>query len=287
MSLFGGDAAAAADDDDDDDGLLTGIDTGRGGGGGGRTCAAFGDDDSIGGLDICNCPAIATGPVTAEAADAGMLGPKCLVSFICDVNACRVMKLSLHHTHLKMSLVFSGPRLIHWDCHALCRCPAIDALELKPVLANSLIWSRGLVLLPILSISCKVVADDDVGGDMAAASFAASAVVPPAVPGVRKGLRKGKAPAVAQAAIPSEGSILGAFTGAIGDITTADKSKGDSNLGLKDFLDRFSPSLMAASSSSATFRFLMFECISSPVSGDLRVAANCWCCCDSNCAAWS
>ena len=129
------------------------------------------------------------------------------------------------------------------------------------------------MVLPVLSISCNVVAEEVVmiGGDMTAESLAASA----AVPAARRGLRKGKAPAAAaQAAIPPPESILGTFIGENDDIPTADRSKGDSGFG--DFFERFNPSLKAASSSAA-FRFLRFESTSSPLSGDLRAAVNCWC----------
>ena len=91
MSLLGEDAAATAEEEAED-GLLTGIGTGGGGsgGGGGGMCTCFGDDagtidDNCGGCGvrgICSWPAIPTAPVVAEAEDAGMLGPKCLVSFM-------------------------------------------------------------------------------------------------------------------------------------------------------------------------------------------------------------
>jgi len=40
----------------------------------------------------------------------------------------------LHQTHLKISLLLSGPRLIHWDCHALCLGPKLGLMDDDDVL---------------------------------------------------------------------------------------------------------------------------------------------------------
>ena len=45
------------------------------------------------------------------------------------VRACNDEKLSLHQTHLKISLLLSGPRLIHWDCQALCLGPRLGLID--------------------------------------------------------------------------------------------------------------------------------------------------------------
>jgi hypothetical protein len=80
------------------------------------------------------------------------------------VRACNDEKLSLHQTHLKMSLLLSGPRLIHWDCHALCLGPRlgliddVDVVDAEdefsdadwlPPLAISLMRSKGFRSSPL------------------------------------------------------------------------------------------------------------------------------------------
>ena len=45
--------------------------------------------------------------------EGGIEAPKCLVSFMCVVSNCKEEKLSLHQTHLKMSLLLSGPLFSH------------------------------------------------------------------------------------------------------------------------------------------------------------------------------
>ena len=72
-----------------------------------------------------------------------------------------------------MSFVFSGPRLIHWDCQALCLGP--PDCRAPPVLAISLILSRGF-LLPADPLSARedvaeeagdvVLGGDDTAGGM-------------------------------------------------------------------------------------------------------------------------
>ena len=172
--------------------------------------------------------------------EGGIAPPKCLVSFMWMVRAWREAKLSLHQTHLNISLLLSGPRLIHWDCHALWRGPRLglmfpdDVVEagdvaelLEPPLAISLILSRGFLGSNLLAdvgipgIPPKPEANED--GFAAAAAAAAAAKTeasedggnPAASPakgnldsasGVRlpdaasKGLRNGKAAAPAEAA---------------------------------------------------------------------------------------
>ena len=90
---------------------------------------ATGGEGMAGGL---TCPPPA-GMLTPLGPEGGTALPKCLVSFMCVVSDWRLEKLSLHQTHLKMSLLLSGPRLIHWDCHALWRGPKLGLGELGEV----------------------------------------------------------------------------------------------------------------------------------------------------------
>ena len=62
---------------------------------------------------------------------------------MCRLNSCMEGKLLEQVKHLKMSLAFWGPRLIHWDCQALCLVPGEGFGLAATVLAISLIRSRG------------------------------------------------------------------------------------------------------------------------------------------------
>ena len=70
----------------------------------------------------------------------------------------------MHQTHLKISLLLSGPRLIHWDCQALCLGPRLgfmdddevlvvdeedNAEDGVPPLAISLMRSKGFRTSPL------------------------------------------------------------------------------------------------------------------------------------------
>ena len=86
MSLFCGDSVATTEAEDRD-GLLFCL--GTGGGRGGEICTCFGGDGSIddncgcGGVGaICNWPAIPKFIGGSEVEEAGIFGPKCLVSFM-------------------------------------------------------------------------------------------------------------------------------------------------------------------------------------------------------------
>ena len=174
--------------------------------------------------------------------------PKCFVSLMCVVSACSVLKLSLHHTHLKMSLVASGPRLIHCDCHALCLGPPIELLPpaFPPVLAISLIFSSGFRSREEEEGEWEGRDGEETGGEGAPEEEEAPARTAAARPGVRcmasgvrKGLRKGKVPAHPGT---EEGSSLGALAGlrpppgaaaraaSAGCRLLPDRSRGDSAL---------------------------------------------------------
>ena len=190
--------------------------------------------------------------VGGSVGDGGMVPPKCLVSFMWVVSDWRLEKLSLHQTQRKMSLLLSGPRLSHCDCHADGLEPAgslgeaadegdmslRDALEFAaraaaaaaalPPLAISLILSKGF--LGLASRPLGLDNEAAVGGRpppkeaARPGNFVSMSGV--RVPAARRGLRKGQAAPRADEAESNFG-IFG-LAAASSFFTPPDKSSGDS-----------------------------------------------------------
>ena len=173
--------------------------------------------------------------VGGSCGEAGIEAPKCFVSFICVVSNCSEEKLSLHQTHLKMSLLLSGPLLSHWDCQADGRDPPGTILEPGPPmgdtdpaglglepLAISLIRSKGFFKPPASKGEGGVLATED--GMPNCSLVKASGV---RLPAANKGCKKGHA-------VPS--NLSSPNFGILASFLLPDKSRGDSvgNLGEAD-----------------------------------------------------
>lgn len=88
----------------------------------------------------------------------GTLTPQCFASFMWTVKSASELKLFLHQTHLRTSLVWSAPLLSQWDCQAECLAAELEAKPAPkaalwtdrkssspPSLLSSLIFSSAFV----------------------------------------------------------------------------------------------------------------------------------------------